>query len=147
MFSLFNFLSIFPGGSADRICPYVQTPMGVAPTAACTLRLQFAHFYGISPVLHAMSSPFLIERRRGGGGRGAVQHGTARWVVRLSTGLSVGPMAPMTDQDNPTIPRARPRRRDEGRWSDTHRRATTRFEIHALKRQRKRTNDNYRLNV
>ena len=27
MFSLFNFSSIFPGGSADPICPYVRTPM------------------------------------------------------------------------------------------------------------------------
>ena len=27
MFSLFNFSSIFPGGSADNICPYVRTPM------------------------------------------------------------------------------------------------------------------------
>jgi len=27
MFSLFNLSSIFPGGSADTICPYVQTPM------------------------------------------------------------------------------------------------------------------------
>jgi len=27
MFSLFSFLSIFPGGSADPICPYVRTPM------------------------------------------------------------------------------------------------------------------------
>jgi len=27
MFSLFNVLSIFPGGSADPICPYVLTPM------------------------------------------------------------------------------------------------------------------------
>jgi len=95
MFSLFNFLSIFPGGSADRICPYVQTPMGVAPTAACTLRLQFAHFYGISPVLHAMSSPFLIERRRGGGGerRGTARHGalggpTVDWVVGRSHGAN-----------------------------------------------------------
>ena len=29
MFSLFNFSSIFPGGSADPICPYVRTPMAV----------------------------------------------------------------------------------------------------------------------
>ena len=28
MFSLFNFSSIFPWGSADPICPYVRTPMG-----------------------------------------------------------------------------------------------------------------------
>ena len=28
MFLLFNFLSIFPGGSADPICPYVRAPMG-----------------------------------------------------------------------------------------------------------------------
>ena len=27
MFSLFNFSSIFPRGSADPICPYVRTPM------------------------------------------------------------------------------------------------------------------------
>ena len=27
MFSLFNFSSIFPWGSADPICPYVRTPM------------------------------------------------------------------------------------------------------------------------
>jgi len=27
MFSLFNFSFIFPGGSADHICPYVPTPM------------------------------------------------------------------------------------------------------------------------
>ena len=27
MFSLFNFSSIFPGGSAGPICPYVRTPM------------------------------------------------------------------------------------------------------------------------
>jgi len=27
MFSLFNFSSIFPGVSADPICPYVRTPM------------------------------------------------------------------------------------------------------------------------
>jgi len=27
MFSLFNFSSIFSRGSADTICPYVQTPM------------------------------------------------------------------------------------------------------------------------
>jgi len=27
MFSLFNFCSIFPEGSADLICPYVRTPM------------------------------------------------------------------------------------------------------------------------
>jgi len=26
MFSLFNFSSIFPGGSADPICPYMRTP-------------------------------------------------------------------------------------------------------------------------
>ena len=25
MFSIFNFSSIFPGGSADPICPYVPT--------------------------------------------------------------------------------------------------------------------------
>ena len=29
MFSLFNFWSIFPRGSADPICPYVLTPMSV----------------------------------------------------------------------------------------------------------------------
>ena len=27
MFSRFSFSSIYPGGSADPICPYVQTPM------------------------------------------------------------------------------------------------------------------------
>ena len=27
MLSLSNFSSIFPGGSADPICPYVRTPM------------------------------------------------------------------------------------------------------------------------
>ena len=27
MFSSFNFSSIFSGGSADPICPYVRTPM------------------------------------------------------------------------------------------------------------------------
>jgi len=32
MFSLFNFSSIFPGGSADPICPYVLTPMTVNVT-------------------------------------------------------------------------------------------------------------------
>jgi len=30
MFLLFNFSSIFPGGSADPICPYVRTPMVAA---------------------------------------------------------------------------------------------------------------------
>jgi len=30
MFSLLNFSSIFPGGSADPICPYVLAPMAVA---------------------------------------------------------------------------------------------------------------------
>jgi len=29
MFSLFNFSSIFPGGAANPICPYVRTPMGL----------------------------------------------------------------------------------------------------------------------
>ena len=30
MFSFFlNFLSIFPGGSADPICPYVRTPNAI----------------------------------------------------------------------------------------------------------------------
>ena len=33
MFSLFNFSSIFPGGSADPICPYVRTPMDVLCTS------------------------------------------------------------------------------------------------------------------
>ena len=28
MLSLFNFSSIFPGGSADPVCPYVRTPVG-----------------------------------------------------------------------------------------------------------------------
>ena len=31
-FSSFNFSSIYPGGSADPICPYVRTPMGKCPT-------------------------------------------------------------------------------------------------------------------
>ena len=35
MFSLFNFSSIFQGGSADSICPYVQTPMVKADGRAC----------------------------------------------------------------------------------------------------------------
>ena len=30
MFSLFNFSSIFPVGSADPICPYVRTPISAA---------------------------------------------------------------------------------------------------------------------
>ena len=30
-FSLFNFSSIFPGRSADPICPHVRTPMALAP--------------------------------------------------------------------------------------------------------------------
>ena len=34
MFSLFNISSIFPGGSADPICPYVRTPM-CPPTSLC----------------------------------------------------------------------------------------------------------------
>ena len=29
MFSLFNFSSIFPGGSADPFCPYVRMPMAI----------------------------------------------------------------------------------------------------------------------
>ena len=37
MFSLFNFSSIFPGGSADPICPYVRTPMAVTDTVDCTV--------------------------------------------------------------------------------------------------------------
>ena len=37
MFSLFNVSSIFPGGSADPICPYVRTPM-----SSSRLRLRFA---------------------------------------------------------------------------------------------------------
>ena len=32
MFSLFNFSSIFQGGSADPICPYVRTPTDVTST-------------------------------------------------------------------------------------------------------------------
>ena len=31
MFSLFNFSSIFPGVSADPICPYMRTPMTESP--------------------------------------------------------------------------------------------------------------------
>ena len=34
MLSLFNFSSIFPGGSGDPICPYVRTPMAAAAAAA-----------------------------------------------------------------------------------------------------------------
>ena len=33
MFSLFNFSSVFPGESADPICPYVRTPMAASRTA------------------------------------------------------------------------------------------------------------------
>ena len=35
MFSLFHFSSVFQRGSADRICPYVRTPMGANPIAKC----------------------------------------------------------------------------------------------------------------
>ena len=38
MFSLFNFSSIFPGGSADPICPYVRTPMLLYNFCYCLLR-------------------------------------------------------------------------------------------------------------
>jgi len=38
MFSLSNFSSIFPGGSADPICPYVRTPMCSAFAATMTTR-------------------------------------------------------------------------------------------------------------
>ena len=34
VFSLSNFLSIFPGGSADPICPYVRTPVPHDATTA-----------------------------------------------------------------------------------------------------------------
>ena len=38
MFSLFIFSSIFPGGSADPICPYMRTPMHLANTMGRYLR-------------------------------------------------------------------------------------------------------------
>ena len=36
MFSLYNFSSIFPWGSADPICPYVRTPMPLLPVTGKT---------------------------------------------------------------------------------------------------------------
>ena len=38
MFSLFNFSSIFPGVSADPICPYVRTAMSIIMVVGQRLR-------------------------------------------------------------------------------------------------------------
>jgi len=38
MFSLFNFSSVFKGGSADPICPYVRTSM-LAPKCTVPARV------------------------------------------------------------------------------------------------------------
>jgi len=46
MVSLFNFSSIFPGGSADPICPYVRTPVFVIDGI-------YAVVYNIVKVLNA----------------------------------------------------------------------------------------------
>ena len=42
MFSLFNFSSIFPGESADPICPYVRTPAVAFTAQGCGLLLQIS---------------------------------------------------------------------------------------------------------
>ena len=61
MFSLFNFSSIFPGASADPICPYVRTPIigsfcndlccfvaNSSPRFRCTLALNAA--FPVAPI-------------------------------------------------------------------------------------------------
>ena len=53
MFSLFNFSSIFPGGSADPICTYVRTPMFTASAPPGSENP--SHATGISGNLHAIT--------------------------------------------------------------------------------------------
>ena len=54
MFSLFNFSSIFPGGSADPICPYVPV-MSVRVWAGAPRLLQAIAADGVIPLLNVFA--------------------------------------------------------------------------------------------
>ena len=62
MFSLFNFSSIFPGGSVDPICPYVLTPMTVNVTLLAVVDERHATKRRAAASLMLGSAPAAVDR-------------------------------------------------------------------------------------